>query len=162
MMDHGIPAQRPAIDPHPGLWEIPLGNYVAPPDSECERYGIPPGLRSALAKRQDYFQAENGEITGMDWNLWNEYAMTPAEFLATLKYTLDLHLNGNRSPMTVGFHSELYTIRRDGKTDPGIILSRRAAVEAFLAYALSKPEVRLVDHRELLAWLAHPVLLRRE
>ncbi len=119
-------------------------------------------MRATLAKRKDYFQVENGEITGMDWNLWNEYAMTPAEFLATLKYTLDLHLEGNRSPMTVGFHSELYTIRRDGKTDADLIRARRAAVEAFLAYALSKPEVRLVDHRELLEWLADPVLLRDE
>ncbi|MGZ5424762.1 MAG: SMP-30/gluconolactonase/LRE family protein [Candidatus Aminicenantales bacterium] len=161
-LDVGIPAQNPPIAPHPGFWEIPLGNFVAPPDGACERYGVPAGFRAALAKRQDYFRAENGEITGMDWNLWNEYAMTPAEFLATLKYTLDLHLDGNRSPMTIGFHSELYTIRRDGKTAPDLIRARRAAVEAFLAYALAKPEVRLVDHRELLEWLAHPVSLRRE
>ena len=46
----------------------------------------------------------------MDWNLWNLYSMTPEEFLATLKYTLDLHRNGNRSPMTVGLHGELYAI----------------------------------------------------
>ena len=161
-LDAGIPAQRPPIGPHPGLWEIPLGNYVVPPDSDCARYGVPAGLRAALAKRQGYFQVENGEITGMDWNLWNEYAMTPAEFLATLKHTLDRHLDGNRSPMTVGFHSELYTIRRDGKTDPAVIRARRAAVEAFLAYALSKSEVRLADHRELLEWLAKPVPMRQE
>ncbi len=162
MLDAGIPAHDPPIGPHPGFWEIPIGNYVAPPDTECERYGVPPGLRAALKERQAYFQVENGEITGMDWNLWNPYAMTPAEFLATLKYTLDLHLAGNRSPMTAGFHSELYTIRRDGKTAPDVIRGRRAAVEAFIAYALSKPEVRLVSHSELLSWLADPVLLRKE
>jgi sugar lactone lactonase YvrE len=161
-MDPGIPAHNPPIGPHPGFWEIPLGNYVAPPDAECERYGVPAGLRAALKERQDYFQVENGEITGMDWNLWNLYAMSPAEFLATLKYTFDLHLEGNRSPLTLGFHSELYTIRADGKTEPDVIRGRRAAVEAFVAYALSKPEVRLVSHRELLAWLADPVSLRKE
>lgn len=160
-LDYGIPAQKPPIGPHPGFWEIPIGNYIAPPDGECGRYGVPPGLRAALAKRRDYFRPENGEITGMDWNLWNEYAMSPAEFLATLEYTLDVHLRGNRSPMTAGFHSELYTIRRDGRTDPDVIRARRAAVEAFLAYALSRPEVRLVDHRELLEWLKKPVLLSR-
>jgi peptidoglycan/xylan/chitin deacetylase (PgdA/CDA1 family) len=161
-LEMGIPAQNPPIGPHPGFWEIPLGNYVVPPDGECGRYGIPAGLRASLKTRQDYFQVENGEITGMDWNLWNQYAMTPAEFLATLKYTLDLHLAGNRSPMTVGLHSEIYTIKQDGKTAPDLIRARRAAVEAFLAYALSKPEVRLADHRELLTWLANPVLLREE
>ena len=96
----------------------------------------------------------------MDWNLWNLYTMTPEEFLATLKYTLDLHRNGNRSPMTVGLHSELYTVRADLKTDPAAIRARRGAVEAFLVYALSQPEVRLVSHRELLDWLAAPALLR--
>jgi peptidoglycan/xylan/chitin deacetylase (PgdA/CDA1 family) len=159
-LDLGIPANTPPIGRYPGFWEIPLGNYIAPPDAECPRYGVPAGLRDALKTRQDYFQPENGEITGMDWNLWNQYAMTPGEFLATLEYTLDRHLAGNRSPMTVGFHSELYTIKSDGKTDPAVIRARRAAVEAFLAYALSKPEVRLVNHRELLGWLKNPTLLR--
>lgn len=158
-LDAGIPNQQPPIASHPGFWEIPIGNYVAPPDAECARYSLPPGLRAALARRQAYFQVENGEITGMDWNLWTEYAMSPTEFLATLEYTLDLHLRGNRSPMTAGFHSELYTIRQDGQTPPDVIRARRAAVEAFFAYALSKPEVRFVDHRELLQWLKGPVLL---
>lgn len=158
-LDAGVPANRPAIGPHPGLWEVPMGNYVAPPDEACPRYGLPPGLRRALKSRQAYFQPENGEITGMDWNLWNEYAMSPAEFLATLEYTLDLHRAGNRSPVAVGLHSELYTIKAGGQTDPEVLRSRRRALEAFLAYALGKPEVRLANHRELLAWLADPVLL---
>jgi hypothetical protein len=147
-LDAGIPAHRPVIGRHPGLWEIPIGNYVAPP-----------GLRASLRTRRDYFQPENGEITGMDWNLWNEFGMTPAEFQATLEYTLDMHLAGNRSPMTLGLHSELYTIRADVRTDPEVIRARRGALEAFLAYALGKPEVRFANHRELLEWLRDPVLL---
>lgn len=159
-LDQGIPANNPPIGRYPGFWEIPLGNFIAPPDGECARYRVPAGLRAALKKRQAYFKMENGEITGMDWNLWNEYSMTPAEFIATLEYTLDRRLAGNRSPMTVGLHSELYTIKADGKTDPAVIRARRTAVEAFLAYALGKPEVRLVNHRELLGWLKDPVSLR--
>ncbi len=160
LLDAGIPANEPPIGPHPGLLEIPIGNYIVPPDDACERYGVRPGLRDALKARQEYFLPGNGEITGMDWNLWNLYTMTPGEFLATLKYTLDLHRNGNRSPMTVGLHSELYTVRADLKTDPAVIRARRAAVEAFLEYALSQPEVRLVSHKELLAWIDAPTLLR--
>ena len=158
-LDAGVPSNRPRIGPHPGLWEIPMGNYVAPPDEACPRYGLPPGLRRALRSRQAYFQPENGEITGMDWNLWNEYAMSPAEFLATLEYTLDLHRAGNRSPVAVGLHSELYTIKADGPTGAEVIRARRRALEAFLAYAVRQPEVRLANHRELLAWLDGPVLL---
>jgi peptidoglycan/xylan/chitin deacetylase (PgdA/CDA1 family) len=160
MLDAGIPDHRPPIGRHPGLLEMPIGNYVAPPDALCGRYGLPAGLRASLAERQGYFEVANGEITGLDWNLWNEFSMTPAEFLATLEYTLDLHLAGNRSPMTLGLHSELYTIKADGKTDPGVIRGRRQALEAFLEYACGKREVRLVDHRELLRWLSEPVLLR--
>lgn len=159
-LDAGIPANDPPIGPHPGLWEMPIGNYVAPPDAACARYGVPPGLRGSLKARQPYFQPENGEITGMDWNLWNEFAMTPEEFLATLKHTLDLRLESNHAPMTVGLHSELYTVKAEGTPAPSVIRARRAALEAFLAYALSKPEVRLVNHRELLDWLAAPALLR--
>jgi hypothetical protein len=158
-LNAGIPANRPPIGSYPGFWEVPIGNYIAPPDADCPRYGVPAGLRDTLKKRQEYFQPENGEITGMDWNLWNQYAMTPAEFLATLEYTLDRHLAENRAPMTVGLHSELYTIKSDGKTDPAVIRSRRAAIEAFFAYALAKPEVRFVDHRELLDWMKAPALL---
>jgi hypothetical protein len=160
ILDLGIPANKPPIGRYPGFWEIPLGNFIAPPDGECARYGVPAGLRAALKTRQAYFELENGEITGVDWNLWNEYSTTPAEFIAILEYSLDCRLAGNRSPMTVGLHSELYTIKADGKTDPALIRARRAAVEAFLAYALSKPEVRLISHRELLSWLQGPAPVR--
>jgi len=160
LLDLGIPENDPPVGRHSGLWEIPVLDFVAPPDEECPRYGIPPGLRGALKERQEYFDPANGEITGMDWNLWNEFFMTPAEFAATLKYTLDLHLAGNRSPMTVGLHSELYTVTGGGTTEASVILGRRAALEEFIDYSLAKPEARLVDHRELLDWLARPVGLR--
>jgi len=160
LLDQGIPENNPPIGRYPGFWEIPVINFIVPPDGECPRYGVPAGLRAALKERQSYFDPANGEITGMDWNLWNEFFMTPAEFLATLKYSLDLHLARNRSPMTVGLHSEIYTIKNDGKSDSAVILSRRAAVEAFLDYALGKPEVRLVNHRELLGWISDPAPLR--
>ncbi len=155
-LDQGIPDNDPPIGRYPGFWEMPIVNFVVPPDGEGPRYGVPAGLRAALKERQSYFDPANGEITGMDWNLWNEFLMTPAEFLATLKYSLDLHLAGNRSPMTVGLHSEIYTIKNDRKSDSAVILSRRAALEAFLDYALEKPEVRLVNHRELLGWISKP------
>ncbi len=159
-LDQGILANRPPIGRHPGLWEIPIGNYIVPPDGDCARYGVAPGLRARLQKVQAYFKPENGEITGMDWNLWSEFSMTPREFTATLEYTLDRHLAANRCPMTVGLHSELYTVRSGAPADAAEIRARRAALEEFFAYALAKPEVRFIDHRELLDWMRAPAPLR--
>ncbi len=160
LLDRGRPRNKPPISRYRGLWEVPLYNFIAPPDDACARYGVPAGFRERLRKVNDYFDAANGEITGMDWNLWNEFEMTPAEFTATLKYSLDRHLAGSRCPMTVGIHSELYTEPGGTRGGGPNVAERRAALEAFFAYALAKPEVRLVNTRELLGWLRDPAPLR--
>lgn len=159
-LDLGLPTNRPPINRYPGFWEIPLVNVIVPPDEECPRYGVPPGLRARMKKARHYFLPKKGEITGVDWNLWNEFSMTPAEFVATLKFSLDRHLAGNRAPMTVGLHSELYTVKPGKEEQEAVIAARRAALEEFLDYALRKPEVRVVSHRELLEWLRNPSPLR--
>ncbi len=69
-LDFGSPGNFPLIGRHPGLWEIPVYVFIVPPDGECERYGVAPGLRAALQQRQNYFDPAAGKITGMDWNLW--------------------------------------------------------------------------------------------
>jgi peptidoglycan/xylan/chitin deacetylase (PgdA/CDA1 family) len=158
-LDYGSPGNSPLIGRHPGLWEIPVYVFIVPPDSECERYGVAPGLRAALQRRQNYFNPAAGKITGMDWNLWCEFAMTPAEFLATLKYTLDLRLNGNRCPLTIGLHSELYSDKEDTKGLNATAAERRAALREWFTYILRLPQVRLVNHRELLNWLQNPEAL---
>jgi len=158
-LDNGSPGNSPLIGRHPGLWEIPVYVFIVPPDSACERYGVAPGLRAALQQRQNYFDPAAGKITGMDWNLWCEFAMTPAEFLATLKYTLDLRLNGNHCPLTIGLHSELYSDKQDTKGLNATVAERRAALREFFAYILRLPQVRLVNHKELLNWLQRPELL---
>jgi peptidoglycan/xylan/chitin deacetylase (PgdA/CDA1 family) len=155
-LDHGSPGNTPLIGSHRSLWEIPVYVFIVPPDGECERYGVPPGLRSALQQRQNYFDPATGKITGMDWNLWCEFAMTPAEFLATLKCTLDLRLNGNRCPLTVGLHSELYSDKQDTKGLNATAAERRAALDEFFDYILAIPDIRVVSHRELLDWLLRP------
>jgi hypothetical protein len=157
-LDHGSPG-NPAIGPHPGLWEIPVYAFIAPPDGDCERLGVAPGLRSRLRSRQDYFDTATGVITGMDWNLWCEYAMTPAEFFATIAYTLEQRLKGNRCPLTVGLHSELYSDRA-GETGCGASpAERRAALARLLDWLLQHRTVRVVSARELLGWLEKPAAL---
>ena len=157
-LDHGSPG-NPAIGSHPGLWEIPVYVFIVPPDEACERLGVAPGLRTTLKTRQDYFDAGAGKITGMDWNLWCEYGMTPAEFLATITYTLELRLAGNRCPLTIGLHSELYSDRQDTGECRTPVVERRIALAALVDYLFQQDAVRVVSSRELVRWLEHPAPL---
>jgi len=157
-LDGGSPA-NPEIASHPGLWEIPVYVFIVPPDEACERLGVQRGLRTALKQRREYFDPAVGKVTGMDWNLWCEFGMTPAEFLATIRYTLELRLAGNRCPLTIGLHSELYSDRQDTAECPTPVAARRAAVAALLDHVLAVDEVRVVTARDLVAWLERPVPL---
>jgi hypothetical protein len=159
LLDHGSPA-NPEIGPHPGLWEIPVYVFVVPPDGECERLGVAPGLRAGLNRRKDYFDVEAGKVTGMDWNLWCEFSMTPAEFLATVNYTLELRLQGNRCPLTIGLHSELYSDRHATAECATGVAERRAALQQLVDSVQRHEDVRVVSSRELLTWLRQPVPLR--
>jgi hypothetical protein len=169
-LDHGSPGnaatykelELPRVGHHPGLWEIPPYAFVVPPDDQCTAYGVPPGLRSKMKQKNDYFEIADGKITGFDWNLWFEFDMTKAEFLATLKYTLDQHLSGNRSPMTIGVHSDIYADKSDENPANASVQERREALREILDYVISKPEVRVRSARELLAWLRSPVPLRTD
>jgi Polysaccharide deacetylase len=169
VLDHGSPGnsatyktdELPLVGDHPGLWELPVYTFIVPPDDLCESYGVTPGLRARMRKVSDDFDVDQGKITGMDWNLWFEYGMTKAEFIATLKYTLDLRLKGNRCPMTVGIHSADYADRSTENPPHATVQERREALTAILDYAISKPEVRVVSARELLGWLHAPVPLTK-
>jgi hypothetical protein len=126
-----------------GLWELPAYVVTAPPN-----------LRKKYAETQDYFNESDGKITGFDYNCFVEFQMTADELLATLKHTLDLRLEGNRAPFTFGGHTGIYV---DGyQSEPRIkipVKERRRAIEEFLDYALSKPEVRVVSPIKIIEWM---------
>jgi hypothetical protein len=137
------------------LWEIPVYALIVPPDEACEQYGVPPGLRDRMHARRSYFDPANGKITGFDWNLWVEFGMTPPEVLATLRYSLDQRLAGNRAPFTFGTHSDIYS--EQYQTLPNSTAEqRRQALARFLDDALARPEVRVVSAQQLLDWLQTP------
>ncbi len=139
------------IEPHAGLWELPVYAVI-----------VPPALRATMATRQTWFDAEGGLITGFDYNLWagtnvGGVAMTKAEFVATLKYTLDQRLAGNRAPFLFGAHTDYYVASWNGNaTGTPSETDRRAAMEEFLAYAASKPEVEITSYKAVLDWVRNP------
>jgi peptidoglycan/xylan/chitin deacetylase (PgdA/CDA1 family) len=150
------------INPHPGLWELPVYAVVVPPDDKCAQYGVESGMRNRMKQRQTWFDAEGGLITGFDYNLWASvsvggFAMTKAEFVATLKYTLDQRLAGNRSPFLLGAHTDYYVAAwNQNATGTPSEADRRAAMEEFLDYAKSKPEVKIVRYRDVLDFVRNP------
>jgi len=150
----------PRVTSHPGLWEIPAYVFIVPPDDRCGDYGIQPGLRERLRQRNSYFNTDQGKITGFDWNLWFEFGMSKEEFLATLKYTFDLRLEGNRCPMTVGVHGDIYADKSSEQPPSSTPQERRDALQEFLDCVLSHPDVRVVSAKELLDWLRSPASLR--
>ncbi len=148
----------PSAEPARELWELPVYALIVPPDEECERYGVAPGLRARLGQMRRYFRPEEGKITGFDWNLWVAFQMSPDEVLATLRYSLDQRLAGNRAPFTFGTHSDIYSEQYVGITG-STAQQRRETLVRFLDEVLARPEVRVVSARQLLEWLRAPSTL---
>ncbi|MCL2722193.1 MAG: hypothetical protein FWD47_12765, partial [Treponema sp.] len=112
------------------------------------------GLRKKLASQVYYFSQEDGKITGLDYNCLAEFQMNGNEFLATLKYTLDLRLNGNRCPFALGGHTGIYASGYE--SEPAILIpvrERQKAIEDFLDYALSKPNVYVTSPIKVIDWM---------
>jgi peptidoglycan/xylan/chitin deacetylase (PgdA/CDA1 family) len=154
------------LDPHPGLWELPVQALVVPPDERCTRHGVPPGLRAACKACQPWFDAGSGAITGFDFNLWAHrstggFEMTAAQFLATLRHTFDQHQAGNRAPLLFGSHTGCYVEGWDVNA-PGAprARDRRAAIETLLDEIARQKDARIATHREVLDWMRNPTPLR--
>jgi peptidoglycan/xylan/chitin deacetylase (PgdA/CDA1 family) len=152
------------ISAHPGLWEMPVYAVFTPPDSKCAEYGIPTGFRAKLKAAVDWFDPESGSITGFDYNLWAPYndggfAMTPAEYLATMKYTFDQHNKGNHAPLLFGSHTPYYvdswSVNAPGAPNAA---DRRKAVEDFLDYVIAQGG-KIESHKAILDWMRAPKAL---
>ena len=166
-LDEGSPGNRfthkqgetPFIGNYPLLWEVPSYVLITPPDEKCNEYGIEPGFRSRLKELQPtYFNESDGKITGLDYNCLVEFEMNREEWLATLKYTFDLRVKGNRAPFPFGGHSDVYATGYD--ICPNIsIEERREVIEEFFNYVLTFDFVRVVSVEKMLEWLQNPVEL---
>jgi peptidoglycan/xylan/chitin deacetylase (PgdA/CDA1 family) len=157
-----IPIRFPKITKHPGLWEIPPTTLVIPPDDLSTRYGFTRGLRQRISRKgvmpyPSLYEASTGKIAGLDYTLLIDAGLTGAEMSAVLKYNLDLHLQGNRSPLVFVAHSHLYSFSSaEQNPDTPTAADRDArwkGLTDFIQYALSKPEVRIVAARDILQWI---------
>lgn len=137
---------------HPGLWELPLHAVIVPPDSLSEKYGFKKGFRKKMAQVQPYFNEADGKITGLDWNMFVAFQMTKEEYLATMKYTFDLRMEGNRAPMMYGVHSDIYSPQYKGIENISWV-ERQEAVEEFLDYVRHFYNTRITSLVELMDWL---------
>lgn len=143
------------LDPVPGLWEMPCYPVIIPPDELCEKYGAEPGIRASkvgIGPDDEPYNPEDGKITGLDYNMFVSFKMNKKEFLATMKYTFDLRLKGNRCPFLFGAHSDFYAPWFN--LAPNITPKEmREAVEEFLDYVLSFDMVEVVSTDKVLDWI---------
>jgi len=129
-----------AIGNYPGLWELPT--YALPTSPN----------RQALAQPSNNY-------TGFDSTAYGTLGLSPAAFLNSMKWALDLRLQegDNRAPLLIGLHSDTYSSENTGYSQP--LAARRQAVEDFLDYALTKPDVRFVSAKQLIQWMCSPAPL---
>jgi len=127
-----------------GVWSLPVLPVVVPAE-----------LHAQVARRIPDF---DGTVTGFDYNLWVLHQMSAGEVMATLAHTLDERLAGNRAPLCLGMHSDLYS-RDYAESMRATLSERRLAIEEFLDYALSRPDVRVVSHSQVLDYVNGPTLL---
>jgi hypothetical protein len=137
------------------------------------------GIDSLLVKDSIFsidFDTLTGKITGLDYNMFSGPAndgvgMDSAEFVATMKYSLDRRLAGNRAPFCFGMHSNIF-YDNNGYIDEAAqqygsmasppratVKQARGAMNAFIDYALSKKAVRLISQSNLINWCTAPVPL---
>lgn len=154
-LDNGSPGHdvqvawgsKQPIQPQPGLWEMPVYPVI-----------VPPYLRPTLKSRVSWFNEESGKITGFDYNMWVQFKLSKEEFVAIMKHTIDLRLQGNRAPLMIGAHTDYYSSKYTAPPNASMA-ERRAALEEVLDYALNHQEVRVVSIKKILDWVKNPVPL---
>jgi len=154
--ERGFESRDFILNAHPGLIELPAYALVIPPDEVASDYDFEPGLLERILELVPEREPGSDRITGLDFNLWWDALLGKDEFLAILKYNLDQRLSGNRAPFLFGVHTDFY--RTDWGLEQGVETweRRREAVEEFLDYAQSLPEVRVATFKEIADYMREP------
>ncbi|GAB6090274.1 polysaccharide deacetylase family protein [Spirochaeta dissipatitropha] len=161
--------EKSILGTYPGIWELPVSSLTVPTGDEARKFGVDRDIRSRIASRFPGFNPHDGRITGFDWNIWIEYGLNADEAFAVFAHNLDLRLSGNRAPLIIGAHSDIYSPLYDlhnvsDEQRLGLRSNapqRRLAIEKFVDYALQFSEVRFSSMETVLSWVQNPVPLQQ-
>ncbi|HVY30240.1 MAG TPA: polysaccharide deacetylase family protein [Polyangiaceae bacterium] len=151
--------QTPSVSGASGLWEATPSVLFVPPDDLATQYGFEPGLRQRVPTDMpapSFYEPATGRIAPLDITLFVDAGLSPTEVLATLKYTLDLRLAGNRAPFIFIAHTHVYASNYGAAPKAPDAGGRQRAIEDFVQYALTKPTVRMRPVTDLIEWMRHP------
>jgi hypothetical protein len=151
--------QTPTVPPSAGLWELTPSALFVPPDTLAAQYGFEPGLRQRIPADMpapSFYEATTGRIAPLDVTLFVDAGLSPAEVLATLKYTLDLRLQGNRAPLIFIGHTHVYASNYGAAAKAPDASARQRVIEDFVRYAQTLPVVRLRPVADILSWMQRP------
>ncbi|MGM0444179.1 MAG: hypothetical protein ACQEQV_08340 [Fibrobacterota bacterium] len=109
------------IDSTPtGLWQVPVNVFVVPEEYRREVWDNHKQINDNALDGGDIGAYEDwadaGKITGFDFNLYIMWGMTKEAWLATVKNTTRLRLEGNKAPIHYGAHTDYYTPIYDNAT----------------------------------------------
>jgi len=146
-LNDGSPAHA-EVGNHRGLWEMPAYRFV-----------IPESLRATVG---------DSIMTGLDYNIWapkdwGGCELTSSDFTKILCFTLDQRMRGNRAPLLIGLHSDMYATEKDSETPAsGTAQDRQKAIENFIEYAQKTyPEVRIVTPTQIIEWMRKPSAIKK-
>lgn len=149
-LDNGTPLSDfyPALDQvtsHPGLWEMPAYRFIIPEELQAK--------------------TRTDNMSGLDYNVWVKkdwggMELSSPDFTNILVHTLDKRMEGNRAPLLIGVHSDIYTSQKDSEyPGSGTARERQLSVENFIDSALAKypNEVRFVTAYDIIEWMREPI-----
>ncbi len=152
----------PSVPPAAGLWQVPPSALFVPPDELATQYGFTPGLRQRIPMDMappSFYEVATGRIAPLDITLFVDAGLSAAEVLATLKYTLDRRLAGNRAPLVFVAHTHVYAANYGAATNAPDVSDRQGAIEDFVSYALGRPAVRMRPLTDVVSFMRAPVPL---
>lgn len=103
------------------------------------------------------------KITGFDFNMWgrDQGSYTKEQYLDWMKQSLQTRLKGGRCPLSVNLHSDYYSAHNEPNLKQDFTattyVERQQAIEEFIDYCLTIPEVRIVPYIDVVNWMKDPV-----
>ena len=130
---------------HPGLWTIPITSVEIAEVDRPNLGHIPAYIRSAW------------RVAGLDWNLWDQAQLDSGQTVRALMNTVRRSLDGNRAPISLGFHSQYYFTQSGIPLVPLSLERRRGLFEEFVRQASQLDNVFFVSADMVIRWMQNPV-----